>query len=136
MARQSIKADGTALKNRYGAAESAVLKRLLKRQLAACERAAACLDAAIAALIEGDNTLKSRYDILLSIKGVGPAVAATLVACLPELGVLPAGKAAALAGVVPFNDNSGNGKGLRRIQGGPRPCQDRALHGGSLCRPL
>jgi len=118
LARQAAKADETALKNRYGAAESAVLKRLLKRQLAAYERAEADLEAAIAALIEGDTALKSRYDILLSIKGVGPAVAATLVACLPELGLLPAAKAAALAGVAPFNDDSADSKGLRRIQGG------------------
>jgi transposase len=118
LARQAVKADETALRNRHGAAESAVLKRLLKRQLAACERAAADLEAAIVALIEGDDALKSRYDILLSIKGVGPIVAATLAACLPELGLLPAAKAAALAGVAPFNDDSGNSKGLRRIQGG------------------
>lgn len=118
LARQAVKADETALKNRYGAAESAVLKRLLKRQLAACERAVAELEAAIAVLIEGDDALKSRYDILLSIKGIGPTVAATLAACLPELGLLPAAKAAALAGVAPFNDDSGNSKGLRRIQGG------------------
>ena len=118
LARQALKADETALKNRYGAAESAVLKRLLKRQLAVCERAAADLEAAIVALIAADPALKSRYDILLSIKGVGPTVAATLAACLPELGLLPAAKAAALAGIAPFNDDSGNSRGLRRIQGG------------------
>jgi transposase len=118
LARQAVKADETAIKNRCGAAESALLKRLLKRQLAVCERVAANLEAAIAALIEGDHVLKSRYDILLSIKGIGPTVARTLIACLPELGLLPAGKAAALAGVVPFNDDSGDSKGLRRVQGG------------------
>jgi len=118
LARQAVKADETALKNRYGAAESAVLKRLLKRQLAACERTATELDAAIAALIEGDDALKNRYGILLSIKGVGPATAATFVACLPELGLLPAAKAAALAGTAPLNDDSANRQGLRRIQGG------------------
>jgi transposase len=101
-----------------GAAESAVLKRLLKRQLAACERAVAELEAAIAVLTGSDPALKSRYDILLSIKGIGPTAAATLAACLPELGLLPAAKAAALAGVAPFNDDSGNSKGQRRIQGG------------------
>jgi transposase len=118
LARQALKADETALKNRYGAAESQALKRLLKRQLAACERTIAELEAAIAALIEGDLVLKSRYDILISIKGVGFAVAATLVACLPELGQLPAAKAAALAGVAPLNADSGDSQGLRRIQGG------------------
>jgi transposase len=118
LARQAVKADETALKNRHGTAESALLKRLLMRQLAACERAAADLDAAIAALIEGDPVLKSRYDILLSIKGVGPTVAATLVACLPELGLIPAAKATVLVGVAPLNDDSADRQGLRRIQGG------------------
>lgn len=118
LARQAAKADETALKNRYGAAESPVLKRLLKRQLTACARAVAELEAAIAVLTGSDPALKSRYDILLSIKGIGPTVAATLAACLPELGLLPAAKAAALAGVAPFNDDSGNSKGQRRIQGG------------------
>ncbi len=47
--------------------------------------------------------LKSRYDILNSIKGIGFVGAATLAGCLHELGQLPAAKTAALAGVVPFN---------------------------------
>jgi transposase len=127
LARQAVKDDETALKNRYGAAESEVLKRLLKRQLRTCERAAAELEAVIAALIGSDPVLKSRYDILLSIVGVGPATAATLAACLPELGLLPAGKAAALVGVVPFNADSGDGQGLRKIQGG-RAHVRRALY--------
>lgn len=138
LARQAVKADETALKNRLGAAESAVLKRVLKRQLAACERAAAGLDAAIAALIAGDSTLKSRYDILLSIKGIGPAVAATLVACLPELGLIPAAKATVLVGVAPFNGDSADRQGLRRIQGG-RAHVRRALYmaavTASRCNP-
>jgi transposase len=118
MARQALKADETALKNRYGAAESKVLKRLLKRQLDACAQAIEALDAAIEALLESDAALKRRYGILISIKGVGPVVAATLAACLSELGLLPARKIAALAGVAPFNDDSGDGRGLRRIKGG------------------
>jgi transposase len=118
MARQAAKADETALKNRHTAAESLVLKRLLKHQLENCARAIEGLDAAIDALLEGDPVLKRRYGILTSIKGVGPVVAATLAACLSELGLLPGPKIAALAGVAPFNDESGDGRGLRRIKGG------------------
>jgi transposase len=118
LARQAATADETALKNRYGTAESKLVKRLLKRQLTACQRTLVELDKAIRAFIEGDSVLKSRYDILVSIKGVGFVTAATLAACLPELGQLPAGKAAALAGVAPFNADSGDSRGLRRIQGG------------------
>ncbi len=118
LARQAAKADETALKNRHTAAESKVLKRVLQRQLEACARAIEGLEAAIAALLERDPVLKRRYGILASIKGVGPAVAAMLTACLSELGLLPAAKIAALAGVAPFDDDSGDRRGLRRIQGG------------------
>ncbi len=118
IARQAAKADETAFKNRYIAADSALLKRLLQRQLEACARVIEALDAAIAALLDRDPVLKRRYDILISIKGVGPVVAATLAACLSELGQLSAQEIAALAGVAPFNDESGESRGLRRIKGG------------------
>jgi transposase len=118
VARQAVTDDETALKNRLGAAESATLKRLLKRQLKACERVIAELEAVIEALTGSDPVLKSRYDILISIKGVGPATAANLVACLPELGLVSAAKAAALVGVAPFNSDSADSRGQRHIQGG------------------
>jgi transposase len=118
LARQAAKADETALKNRHTASESRVLKRLLQHQLKACARLLDGLDAAIAALIESDPVLKRRYSILISIKGIGPAVAAMLTACLSELGLLPAAKIAALAGVAPCDDDSGDRRGLRRIKGG------------------
>jgi transposase len=118
LARQAATADETAIKNRYGAAESGLVKRLLKKQLTACERMLAKLEEAIAALIESDPVLKSRYDILISIKGIGFVGAATLAGCLPELGQLPAAKTAALAGVAPFNADSADSKGQRHIQGG------------------
>ncbi len=126
-ARQAAKDSETALKNRHTAAESRVLKRVLERQLKACARAIGELDAAIAALLERDPVLKHRYSILISIKGIGPVVAAMLAACLSELGLLPAGKIAALAGVAPFNDDSGGERGLRRIKGG-RAHVRRALY--------
>lgn len=118
LARQAAKADETALKNRYTAAESKVLKRLLKRQLDACARAIEALDAAIQTLLASNAELGRRYRILTSIKGFGGVVAATLAACLSELGLVSAGKIAALAGVAPFDDDSGDRRGLRRIKGG------------------
>jgi transposase len=127
LARQAAKADETALKNRYAAAESKVLNQLLRRQLDACARVIEALDAAIAAVLESDTGLQRRYSILSSIKGIGPVVAAMLAACLSELGLLSAGKIAALAGVVPFDDDSGDRRGLRRIKGG-RPHVRQALY--------
>jgi len=131
-------ADETALKNRHAAAESKVLKRLLQRQIEACARAIEGLEAAIKPLLESDPALQRRYGILCSIKGVGPAVAAMLAACLSELGLLSAPKIAALAGVAPFDDDSGDRRGQRRIMGG-RAHVRRALYMAALsaarCNP-
>ncbi len=90
LARQAAKAAETALKNQHGAAESPVLKRLLKAQLEAQARLIEALQNAIAALLAKDAGLQRRYELLTSIKGIGPIVAATLIACLSELGLLAA----------------------------------------------
>jgi transposase len=118
LARQAAKADETALANRIGAAESPRLKRLLAAQLKAQARLVAGLEQLISRLIASDATLEQRYAILTSIKGIGPIVAATLLACLAELGMLPGRKIALLAGVAPVNCDSGETRGQRHIKGG------------------
>lgn len=132
LARQAAKAQETALKNQYGAAESPVLKRLLKALLDAQARLIDGLKAAIAAILSKDAGLKRRFEILASIKGVGPVVAATLVACLSELGVLSGGKIALLAGVAPINCDSGEMRGQRHIKGG-RAHVRSALYMAAVC---
>ena len=59
-------------------------------------------------------------EILQSFTGVGPKVSASLIANMPELGLLPANKASALAGLAPMNRDSGQYRGQRKIQGGRR----------------
>ena len=56
--------------------------------------------------------------LLRSAKGVGPVLAATLIARVPELGTLANRQIAALIGVAPFDDDSGPIKGKRHIRGG------------------
>lgn len=53
-----------------------------------------------------------------SVKGIGPATIATLLAELPELGSLCRRKIAALVGVAPLNRDSGQMRGQRAIWGG------------------
>jgi transposase len=55
---------------------------------------------------------------LRSVKGIGPATMATLIAELPELGCLDRRKIAALVGVAPLNRDSGQMRGQRSIWGG------------------
>jgi transposase len=78
----------------------------------------AALDKAIVRLIEADDDWRARRDLLQSVPGVGPTTSATLVAELPELGRLNRQEIAALAGVAPFNHDSGKHRGERRIRGG------------------
>ena len=138
LARQAAKAQETALKNQTAAAASLVVKRLLKAQLKAQARLIAGLEAAIAALLARDAGLRRRCELLASIKGIGPVVAATLVACLPELGMLGGGQIAALAGVAPMNCDSGEMRGQRRIKGGRaqvRSALYMAAVAASRCNP-
>ncbi|MCO8166161.1 transposase [Pseudomonas sp. 21LCFQ010] len=55
---------------------------------------------------------------LHAVKGVGPVTIASLFCYLPELGDLSRGQIAALAGVAPYNNDSGSKAGKRQIYGG------------------
>ena len=56
--------------------------------------------------------------LLGEVKGIGAATVATLLAELPELGTLNRRQVGALAGVAPYNHDSGRLKGRRCISGG------------------
>ena len=64
---------------------------------------------------------KQTYDIISSVPGVGDGVAFTLLAELPELGRLSNRQISALCGLAPFNRDSGQMRGKRRIRGGRAP---------------
>ena len=78
------------------------------------------LDVRIATLIAQDQNLCAKAQKLTSIVGVGARTAALLLAQMPELGSLNRAQAAALAGLAPFNRDSGSMRGKRTIFGGRR----------------
>lgn len=78
------------------------------------------LDALIAAAIAMNAALAEEARLLRSAPGIGPVAATTLLALMPELGSLSPKTVAALAGLAPFNADSGQFRGLRRISGGRR----------------
>jgi transposase len=69
--------------------------------------------------------------LLTSVKGIGPTTTATLIAALPELGRLSSRELSALAGVAPFNRDSGRHRGKRTIFGGRAEVR-RALYMAAL----
>lgn len=82
------------------------------------ERHRAVLEAEIMRLIEENEAFGRRMRILMSVPGIGPVTASTLIADLDELGYANARQIAALAGVAPMNWDSGAKKGNRMIRGG------------------
>ncbi|UQZ90099.1 IS110 family transposase [Deltaproteobacteria bacterium Smac51] len=76
------------------------------------------LERNIEQLIHSRQDLKQADEILQSIPGVGPISSATIMAEMPELPHLGRKQAAALAGVAPFNRDSGQYRGQRHICGG------------------
>ena len=75
-------------------------------------------------LIRQDAAQQASFDLLMSLPGIGPVVAAGLLAYMPELGQLSHGQPAALLGVAPFNWDSGDHRGKRFIAGGRRRPRD------------
>jgi len=78
----------------------------------------AALEKKINNRIQNSPMWREREDLLRSVPGVGPVTARTLIGDLPELGTLDRKRIAALVGVAPFNHDSGQSKGKRRIAGG------------------
>jgi transposase len=72
----------------------------------------------IADRIEKSPLWHARDELLQTAKGVGNIVSRTLIAAMPELGRISGKQAAALAGLAPFNRDSGQRNGKRRIRGG------------------
>lgn len=116
--RRALQAELVALKNQLAHLDvPALAARAHKRILAlASERDE--LDAAIQALIRRDRDKHALYRLLTAVPGVGPVLAATLIANMRELGTIGRRQAASLIGVAPFADDSGRRKGHRTIAGG------------------
>ena len=125
--RDQLVAIRTQLVNHIGHLDLPAALKPCKASLLAIERQIKNLDSAIAAFIKADKVLAGQYSLLTSHRGVGPVCASTLLASLPELGWISRQKIASLAGLAPFNRDSGSCRGLRRIQGG-RSRVRRALY--------
>lgn len=76
------------------------------------------LDHEIGEQVRGSPVWREKEDLLVSVPGVGPVVARTLLADLPELGRLDRREIAALAGLAPFTRQSGRWRGKSFIGGG------------------
>ncbi len=107
----------TMEKNRLDKA-SKELKLSIRRVIKILEKELETIRKALQALIENDEEYARKNILLQSIKGVGPAVAGSIIADLPELGQANKKQISALVGLVPYNRDSGTMRGKRVIGGG------------------
>jgi transposase len=125
----------TAGQNQARRREDKMLCRLDARRAKALQADIKLIDTRIADCIETNPDLKAKNRIMRSMKGVGPVLAHTLLALLPELGLLTRKQIAALVGVAPFDDQSGKRLGQRYIQGG-RPAIRSTLFMAALAAAI
>ena len=88
-------------KNRLRESASAIVCREIQVSINWLTARVGRVDRSLQGMIEGDEALRSRCDLLLCVPGVGPQLALTLTTNLPELGTLNRRTIAALAGVAP-----------------------------------
>ncbi|UQR60421.1 IS110 family transposase [Bradyrhizobium sp. C-145] len=72
----------------------------------------------IAKQLRAHHDLAVRLDLVMSIPGIGERTALALLVRMPELGRVSREEVAALAGLAPFDNDSGQYTGQRRIAGG------------------
>jgi transposase len=117
-ARRQLVDDRQQVGNQTEHTRDAALCRMQARRLRQLDRDLAELDRRIAQTIAATPAFRARQELLCSMPGVGPVLAATLIAQLPELGNLGNRPIGALVGVVPYDFDSGRMRGLRCIFGG------------------
>jgi transposase len=87
--------------------------------------------ARIAEVVDHHPALRTKVALLVGVQGVGTLTASALLATLPELGTLSKNQVTALAGLAPFNRDSGAFRGTRSIRGGRLEVR-RALYMAAL----
>lgn len=103
----------------------------IARLLKALEKELTSLDQDIDDAIRGSPAWREKENLLASVPGIGPVIARTLLADLPELGTLDRRQIAALVGLAPWTRQSGQWRG-RSFIGGGRTSVRAALFPGAM----
>lgn len=107
------------------------LCRKLKRKIKTLQADCAAIERAMEGIVDADEDLKGKSELMQSNSGVGPQCTRTLLCQMPELGHINSKEVAALAGLAPYNNDSGKFRGKRRVRGG-RSKVRRALYMAAL----
>jgi transposase len=110
----------TAESNRLARVTDRQTKRSIQDTLKFVECQIKILEEKLAEQVQSSPAWRDKDQLLQSVPGVGPNASRVLIAELPELGRLNRHQIAALAGVAPFNRDSGTLRGKRTTWGGRR----------------
>lgn len=125
--RDQVVDDRVREENRLEACADSTIRTQLRASVARLRKQADRLQREIQALIASDAELDALRAVLESLSGIGSLTAAALLVYLPELGQVNRQEIAALAGVAPYNNDSGQHRGSRSIYGGRQRVR-KAMH--------
>jgi transposase len=119
--RRRLIEERVAITNQTAGLRQAALKAHNKKRLGLIERQIKAADQLILDAVDDLPDLAAKLELLKTVKGVKDVTAITLLALLPELGRVDRRAIAALAGLAPFDHDSGKRRGTRSIAGGRAP---------------
>ena len=108
------------------------LKKLLERQRTFLRKQIEQVEKMLRQHIDHDPDLHNKSERLQQLKGVGPILASTLLAYVPELGKIESSQLSALIGVAPHPKDSGKIRAPRHVRGG-RPQVRHVLYMAAVC---
>lgn len=116
--RQQLSSILRAEKNRLDTTGDPEMRQMIEDHCQWLEKQMEQVEGSIEKTIQQDPDMKRKAERIQAIKSLGKISAATLLAVLPEIGTLSRKEIAALAGVAPYNRDSGTFRGQRSICGG------------------
>jgi transposase len=128
---EQIEEDMVRLKTRLEHIDDSRLRKIVITDIARLKTRRSVELLRIVSRLRAHNDLARRLDLVLSVPGIGERTALALVIRMPELGRISREEAAALAGLAPFDNDSGKYKGQRHIAGG-RGRLRRSLYAAAL----
>lgn len=128
---EQIEEDIARFKTRLEHIDEPRLRRIVTNDIARLKARRTAQILVIERHLRAYHDLARRLDLVLSVPGIGQRTALALIIRMPELGQVSREEAAALAGLAPFDDDSGKHVGQRHIAGG-RGRLRRSLYAAAL----
>jgi len=118
-------------KNRLETCRAKPIRQYWKEEIARLQKLDKTELKALIAAIRQHADLANRLELIYSVPGIGLPTAVAILVRMPEIGQLTREQAAALGGLAPYDDDSGERNGARHIQGGRKRLR-QALYSAAL----